>query len=186
MTYFVWQPPIVDSGFAFAEDLTGLTDRQRAGLRSGEPLGEPLAHPVVTAMSEGRLGDVIGTLWGGRLVSAPLRAVIEGWPGLRTRFVPVALEHAPSAEYWFLNLLERRDCLDRERSGAVTLAGHPHVVRAIRRLVLREVGDAPAAYHVVGVPDLVVVRDDLRDAIEAACAAPGFFVVPDEYERGVL
>jgi hypothetical protein len=187
MGWHVWTDYLPGSGYAFAEEVEGLTAEQERRLASGVELARPLPRPVVTKLSEGALADVIGTVWMGRILSGNLRSTLEGCTSARLQFVEVAVPEYPERDYFFLNLLETVDCFDRERSDYDVDHEYPDVIQRIRKLVLTPLpAGVPEVFNLAGLPGLILVNDAVSEELRTACPAPGEFVEISDYTRGLV
>jgi hypothetical protein len=186
MDYVVWKTYLPGSGYAMAEETTGLDADEERHLRyGGHRLDPPPSGVRVVRLSEGLLGDVLGTAWMGRFASSMLLGILRSF-GANVQAVPALVDGSgPPIRIDLLNVLDVVDCVDPAASDLEVIHGERDVVSAVRRLALR---DLPRrAGHVVqaaGIADLVLVSADLRSALESGCAAPGLFVEPSDFRRG--
>jgi hypothetical protein len=174
-TYWVWNDYGVDHDeFAFARRQTGITGEQIRQLWSGNPLPAPLPKPRLDEMTVGDLSDLLSSNihW---VVSDELLAVLEA-TDVKLQVIPVKVV-GEKRKYQIANILERVPCLDETKSKIRRWKELDNAIRSIRKLVLKPIpADAPPVFHVAEFPLLVLVRDDLRQAMLAACKAPGRFV----------
>jgi hypothetical protein len=184
MTHAVWQFLGPGSGDAFAESRRGLSDEQENAIYFGQRLPEPLPDVEVRALSEGRVGHVIGTSFSLFVVSPAVHALLD--PAAPVQFVPVRLPRRRGSGYAIMNLLAHVPCLDFERSDYDRMPGYPDRLLAIRQLVLREIpADAPALFHMAELPGAILVRADLRAGLEALDGA-GEFVEVEDFTWGLV
>jgi hypothetical protein len=59
-------------------------------------------------------------------------------------------------------------------------------IRSIRRFVIRALpDDTPALFHAAEVPQLILVREDLRARLAAASPFPGHFIAAEKYRDAI-
>ncbi len=184
-THHVWQFLGPGSGHAFAESQRGLSESQQTDIFLGRPLSVPPPEVDVRYLSEGSLGNVIGSSFSAFVVSPAVQELIGA--AAPAQFVAVRLPHDSSAPgYAILNVLAHVDCFDRGRSDWDHVPGRPERVLAVRRLVLRGIPlDAPAIFHVGGLPGVLLVRTDLRAALEGL-GGVGEFVPIAHFRWGLI
>jgi hypothetical protein len=183
MKHWIWDGYSPGGAYAFAESVGGLPDAAQEAVLFGRPLDEPLPAMRVTALSPGALPDTLATVVDVLLVSDTLRAVLR-------EHVPDGVQHLPArvpgadGEYWGVNATARVAALDREKSELENYPG-TEAVRRVRRLVLRPIpADAPALFHLEEIPQLLLVSDALRKALQAASKSAGEFQAPEEWKLG--
>lgn len=185
MRHWIWDGYEAGDGYAFAESQAGLTPEQQHALLVGTPLDEPLPEVRVTALSPGRLPDAMASAFNALLVSDALRAVLAAHVPHGVQYLPASLEGKEEAgPWWAVNATVHVAAMDREGSEYETFPG-TEAMRRVRRLALRPVPeDAPALFHLEEIPQLLVVSDGLRRALEAAGGAPGVFQAPEAWRLG--
>jgi hypothetical protein len=184
MPHAVWDSLGPGSGYAFALAWRGLSEEQGNAIFFGQRLPQPLPDVEIGPLSEGRIGNLIGTSSSAFVVSPAVRALLD--PVAPVQFVPVRLPRRRGRGYAIMNLLAHVPCLDTERSDYDRMPGHPDRLLAVRRLVLREIpADAPAAFHMSELPGAILVRDDLRAGLEALDRA-GTFVDVEDFAWGLV
>ncbi|HUA27930.1 MAG TPA: hypothetical protein VMC03_03530 [Streptosporangiaceae bacterium] len=183
MPHTVWQFLGPGSGDAFAEGRRGLSEDQESAIYRGQRLPEPLPDVEIVYLSEGRIGNLIGSSFSAFVVSPAVRALLD--PATPVQFVPVRLRRRASG-YAIMNLLAHVPCLDTERSDYERMPGHPDRLLAVRRLVLHEIpADAPALFHMAELPGAILVRADLRAGLEALDSV-GEFVEVEDFTWGMV
>jgi hypothetical protein len=183
----VWDGYDAGSGYAFAESVEGWSYELAYQVLSGQRLPEPLPRLTVTRLSPGKRPDAMATVGSGILVSSILKEVLEQWAGEHIQFVPVKIQRYPKARYSLVNLLAHVPRLDRARSKYETYDEPPHAIHTLRKLVLTTIApDAPPIFRMAEIPGVILVRDDLREAMQAVSSSPGLFVPVSKYRRGVL
>ena len=184
--YRVWRGYYPGSGFAFAEKMTGWSYELDCEVLFGRRLPAPLPRLTITKLSPGTLPDAMAMAGSGILVSSRLKGVLEQPAGEYLQFVPAAIKRDPKARYSLVNLMALVPCLDRELSKYEAYEDPPHAIRTLRKLVLTAiVPDAPAVFRIAEMPGVILVRDDLREAMQAVSASPGEFTPISRYRRGV-
>lgn len=185
MDHLIWTPYPPGDEWAFAEDTPGLRAEHERGLVAG---GTSLTGEVTTidvAVSEGTVADVVGTVWGGWLVSPAARSAIDA-VGAQVEWLPVELHSSGIEPYCLLNPLQVVDALDVAASSLEMVPGS-QVVRSARRLVLAPgAGGFPPLSVVVGLYGVLLVSIALRTELEQACEAPGLFVEVSNYRHGLV
>jgi hypothetical protein len=185
MDYRLWQGYMPGSDYAFGEQVEGLSYEQDTQLLLGERLAEPLPVVRVTKLTPGKRPDTLDTASAARLVAPNVRAALEACCAETIQFLPAKVSRYPRTDYVVVNVLARADLFDRKQSEFDTLSGEPEIVSRIRRLVLKPIPEGtPGVVHVTGLPGTLLVRDDVREALEAASRSPGTFVPVEEYREG--
>jgi hypothetical protein len=178
----VWACYFPGSGFAFAEAREGLDYEQISQLLLGERLSEPLPEVTITRLSRGKMADMLGAAWPGFMISPKLRAILEECCGSDTQFIPVRIKRHPKLKYSIVNFLAQVPCLDRSRSDFETFSEPPHAIQTLRKMVLKPIPEtAPAIFHIAELPQAVLVRDDLRERMQAVSSSPGRFIRVEDY-----
>jgi hypothetical protein len=170
---WVWTDYGVGPEYSFARKQLGITGEQIRLARRGDPLGEPLPKPRLDLLTEGKLTDLLAANVP-FVVSDPLLAALQV-SGARLQVIPVRVIGV-KRKYHLANILEKVPCLDETRSKVTRWKELDNIIRSIRKLVLMPIpADAPPIFHIAEFPLMVLVRDDLRRSIQAACEAPGVF-----------
>jgi hypothetical protein len=186
MNYQVWEAYYPGSGFASVEEIAGLTDEQERAIFLGTPLPLPLPRITLKRLTRGKMPDALGTVTASRLVSARLREVIEACCPQGIQFIPAVASKSAKMHHFMANITLHYAGFDRERSQYRAFADPPHAICAIKKMVLRPIPeDAPAIFHLQEIPAVILVRDDLRRAMQSVSSSAGSFTVADRYRFGV-
>ena len=191
--YWVWSPYCGERGKAFVNCSVGMNAANGRRLLLGEKL--PRA-PRVLAMYTGKLlTDALGAYTGWLILAPNLVRVLQA-AGARLQLLPLGVarmlhfEPPMCAEeiemkYVIANVLDTIPALDLERSKTTMYEGTDAIAH-ITRLKLRPIpADAPPIFHVAEYPVLVLVRDDLRQQLQAASPHPGVFTAAEKYSHRV-
>ncbi|MGO9935470.1 MAG: hypothetical protein ACLPV8_27175 [Steroidobacteraceae bacterium] len=182
----VWRGYYPGSGFAFAEKVDGWSYEIDGEVLFGRRLPDPLPRLTVTKLSPGELPGTLAMAGSGILVCTRLHAVLSQAVTSEIQSLPASIKRDPQARYALVNLLASVACLDRVRSECEAYEDPPHAIRTLRKMVLTPIAaDAPAAFHMAEMPGVILIRDDLREAMQAVSVSAGEFVPVDEYRRGV-
>ena len=182
MTYRIWKGHFPGSGFAFAERQEGLSAQQELDIFFGTPLAEPLPQGTITTLSPGTLPDRLESAWSSVMVSARLKAVVERHCPEIIQYIPITLAAHPQTPYWIANLLYEITCFDWERSVFKTYDEPPRALRKVSKMRLKPLpADAPALFRLEEITEVLLVRDDLREALETLGVSGGYFVKVDDY-----
>src|SRR5262249_4176092 len=153
------------SGLAFAEIVDGWSFELDNEILFGHRIPDPLPKLTVAKLSPGELPDTLAMAGSGILVAAELMGPLERAAGEHIQFVPVGIY--PGPPYNLVNVLTLVPCMDRERSKYEPYDEPPHAIRKLSKLVLLPVPrDAPAIFRIKEIPGVIMVRDDLRKAME--------------------
>lgn len=181
----IWEFLGPGSSDAFAESQRGLSEEHDNAIYLGQPLPEPLPDVGIRYLSKGRIGNVIGSVLSAFIVSAAVRMLLER--SAPVQFIPVQMPRRTARDYAILNVLAHVACLDTEHSDYDRMPGHPERLLAVRRLVLREIPtDAPALFHVAELPAAILIRADLRAALEELDDGVGEFVRIEDFTWGLV
>ena len=179
----VWQDWMPGDGYAWAIAFDSLSDRDQDAIFFGRRLSEPLPSPTVSELTEGELGDLVGSGASLLIVSPSLRRVLDREAGSATQLIPVEIDGHPDAGYAIVNVLTELDLLDRDRSSCSR--DEDGLLMGVRSLALRPVpADAPPIFRLVEPAGVVVVERELREALEAAATSPGRFVPVEDFRWG--
>ena|SRR5262245_20680607 len=182
MRYQLWDCYYPGSGFAFAEQQKGLSYEQQNQILFGQRLADPLPTVTITRLSRGKLPDLLGAAWTSYIVATVLRDLLEEFCAEAAQFIPVRIARRPRARYWIANILNSLPCFDPKRSEYTTHLHPPYPIHTLQKLVLKPIPpDAPAVFHIEELPDVLMVRDDLRERMQAASSSPGRFIRVEEY-----
>jgi hypothetical protein len=186
ITHRVWRGYYPGSGFAFAEKVDGWSYEIDDEVLFGRRLLDPLPRLRVTKLSPGELPDALAMAGSGILVCTKLNAVLRRSVTSQIQCLPASIQRDSQARYALINLLASVVCLDRERSEYDAYEDPPHAIRTMRKMVLTPIAaDAPLAFHIAEMPGVILIRDDLRETMQAVSTSAGEFVPVDEYRRGV-
>lgn len=182
----VWRGYYPGSGFAFAETVDGWSYEVDHEVLFGHRLPDPVPRLTVGKLSRGELPDTLAMAGSGILVSSRLSAVLEWGAGQHIQFIPAAIKRVRDERYSLANLLSLVPCLDRERSDFDTFDAPPHAIRTMRKMVLAPIlPEAPAIFHMREMPGVILVRDDLREAMCEASSSAGEFLPVSSFRRGL-
>ena len=181
----VWRSWGPGQGFAFAEEMEGLSLRKYGTILEGRKLRPPLPTIVYGGFSGGPLPEALAAPGGMLIATKELRALLESESHARIQFVPVRLRSSRRS-YALANILERVDCFDRERSSyrADAEAGG---VSKLRHLVLTGVPkEGPEVFHLEGIEGVILFRPKLRRLFEERFPSAGHFVPVSKFKIGYL
>jgi hypothetical protein len=185
LDYRVWRGYYPGSGFAFAETVRGWTYEIDESVLFGQRIPAPLPKLKITKLSPGELPDTLVMAGSGTFVSPGLHTVIERAVGEYVQFIPAATAGSPRAPYRLLNSLALVPCLDLTRSKYETFDTPPRAIRTFSKMVLTTIAPGgPPIFHVGEMPGVIIVRSDLREAMEATSASAGEFVPIARFRRG--
>lgn len=185
LEYRVWRGYYPGSGFAFAETVSGWSYELDNCILFGQPLSPPLPKLKIAKLSPGELPDTLVMAGSGTFVSPRLHAVIEQAAGEYVQFIPVATVGSSRTPYRLLNLLALVPCLDLARSKYETFDAPPQAIRTLSKMVLTTIAPGrPPIFHVEEMPGVIIVRSDLREAMEATSASAGEFIPIARFRRG--
>ncbi|HET7229001.1 MAG TPA: DUF1629 domain-containing protein [Longimicrobium sp.] len=182
MKHWIWTGYAPGAGHAFAEDQEGLTQPQLEAILFGRPIAEPLPETRVTKLSAGKLPDVMGSAFYALLVTDAVRAVLEEHAGKVVQFLPAKVK-GKRAAYWALNATGQAKAMDRAKSKFKAWSDGEGI-ESVRHLALKVPASAPALFHLAEIPQVLVVSDALKEALEAASKSPGDFESPGEWRLG--
>ena len=184
MEHFIWQGYFPGSGFAFAEARDGLSPEQSYAILVGNKIESPPKRVVITALSKGKLPDLLESGWSSRMVSATLKKILEKNCPDCIQYIPVKLAAHPDAKYWIANVLTSIECVDREKSKLKTFPKPPHTIKGVSKLVLKPIGDdVPALFRIAELTPDMLVSEALRKEIEAASSSAGKFIKVQDYRH---
>lgn len=185
MQYQIWGGYFPGSGYAFAEDLEGLTDEQITRIIRGDRIEGRLPTVKVIALTRGKRPDVFATAWGVRLVGDDMKTVLASFCSEKIQFLPAVIPRSPKVRHHLVNMLSKLACFDRELSDFETLPDDSDIIVTIRKLVLKPIpADAPAGLHLAELPSIWLIRDDLREQMQQVTSSPGTFTKIEDYKRG--
>jgi hypothetical protein len=183
MEYFIWSGYFPGSGHAFAVSQEGMTAGQTLHVLMGMKLSDPPRRVRITELSCGELPDLIESAWSSRIISAKLKQILDEMYPDCAQYIPVTVARHPRKKYWVLNPLTSLSCLDKDHSVFATFPRPPHTIRKVRKLVLKPIpDDVPALIHMAEL-SVLLVRDDLRRAFEAASPSSGKFTRARDYRH---
>lgn len=183
--HWIWSGYFPGSGHAFAEAQEGLSPSQLDALLVGKPLGEPLPEVRVTALSPGKLPGAMASAFHALLAADKVKKAVEAHVAEGVQYLPASLK-GKRGSYHVVNPTVRVAALDRKKSEFETYPG-TEAMRSVRKLVLGKIpADAPALFRLEEIPQLILVSDALKKALEKASASPGEFESPGEYRLGVF
>jgi hypothetical protein len=186
MNYQVWDVYYPGSGFAWVEEIGGLSDEQESNVFFGRPLAPPLPRVAIKRLTKGKLPDVLGAATASRLVSAALRDVIVHVCPEGVQFLPTTSPRKLRITYFMANTTTHLACFDHDRSQYQRFPVAPHTIRAVKKMELKPIPPhAPALFHLAELPAVILVRDELRQAIQSASTSPGTFTPVDQFTSGV-
>lgn len=181
MRYFVWSIFEAGSGFAFCESLDGLSEKQYNQLVLGKKLNPVPDKLSIAKVSDGIIGDSIGTIWGLHIVSEDLMQIL---PPDEIQFVPIWGGIEMKKKYFLANVLVLAN-MDLGRSEVEMSKIFPEEVEKIKKLVLTEFkGMAPAVFRLKEVPSCIIVDKKLRLNIDSVTENGGQFVKIEDYNIG--
>lgn len=183
MKHWIWTGYAPGAGHAFAEDQEGLPQPAQEAILFGRPIDEPFPEIRVTKLSAGKLPDVMGSAFYALLVTDAVRAVLEEHAGKVVQFLPVTLKGKRGATYHALNATGQAKAMDRAKSEFEAWPDGEGIQR-VKHLALKVPASAPALFHLKEIPQVLVVSDALKEALEAASKTPGDFESPDEWRLG--
>jgi hypothetical protein len=182
----IWQATGPGAAVAWAEAQRGLSEDQIVAIHFGRNLEEPLPEVEITSLSDGRLGNAIGSSFSVLIVSPAARNVLTVGAAQALQFIEVQLPVPGADGYTIVNVVEHVPAFDEARSDVERLPAPPDRIVTVRKLALADVpGDAPPIFHIAEFPGPLVVRDELRARLEALGDA-GEFIPIDDYEVGLV
>ena len=181
----MWRPWGPGHGFAFAEEMGGLTTAAYGAVVVGRRVRSPLPTVRYGAFTQGALGDALAEPAGLLVASLRLRALLDAESRARIQYLPVRLQGLRKA-FALANILESVDCFDRERSRFVEEPDTGGIWR-LKKLVLKGVPEVgPEVFHLRGVDGVLVFKRRLRELVENRCPSAGWFVPVSEFKIGYL
>ncbi len=181
----IWRPFGPDWGWAFAEEMNGLSSRKFAAIVEGRRLKAPLPRVTYGGFTAGPLSDPLAEPGGLLVVSSRLQEVLDREAKAHIQYIPVKLK-GRSGRYSIANVLDSVDCLDR---GASRLIEDPDAggITRVKKLVLTELpGASPELFHVEGFEQLLIIRPRLRAALERDFPSAGNFIPIARFKLGYL
>lgn len=181
-TYSVWTQANTDGPWAEAWGVSGLTLEQSSRLIEGEPLGNDVPKVVFDKVSAGKTPDLLPTPKGW-VVSEALKDILAAFRA-NIEFVTVKVEGLRAA-YYIANVLDKVNALDDTKSKITRFTTGRRAIKEIKRLVLRPLAaKTPAVFRLAEAPTVILVRDDLRQAIETTCHGAGSFTPVSTFHTG--
>jgi hypothetical protein len=143
----------------------------------GERVGTLYPPDVQLAMSGDfpgiRPGDLVHNTMGYTLASERMKKLLEDACTAPIEFLPFALVNhkgRSAGTFYIANVLAVSDCVDRARTEGVEDAVNQGRLMIIRKLVLDDARIDPKLnlFRIAVLPSVLIIREDLRRAIEAA------------------
>lgn len=167
--------PFAEKNCAISEPPARLSKAWR--LRSGMPVASDWPKSAKLSMDTGLGGnavkDAVYNQLGVLTVAEKVKEAMQGALVGKAEFLPFTLvtgKGKPLAgTYWVVNVLEIHDCVDRDKTEGSASGARPGGYAEIRKLVLDD-DKIPKDVNVFRIdprPEILVVRDDLRSALES-------------------
>jgi hypothetical protein len=161
----------------------------------GEPLASEFPENVALKLSRNfstgrKLQDFVGNIIGLLIVSARAQTAIESAGVTNGEFLPVTIKDQKGKlvpqSFAILNLLGSEDAIDMKKSDVRMGAIEKTQVKAINRLVLNRqgIGRDARMFRASTMLRLVLVREDVRDALDAA-GLTGYATFPADGWNGM-
>ncbi len=181
MQYYIWSIYEAGSGFAFCEDLGGITEMYEDQIILGQKI-DPMPDDLkIQKLSEGDIGDSIGTVWGLHIVADH---IMKKLPEDEVQIIPVDIDGESNKNY-FLIYTEEISNLDMEKSEVEMSDIFPDEVGKVKKMVLKEFKDkAPMIYKLEEVPSCIVISELLKLEIESVTNSGGEFIKVEDYTQG--
>ncbi|HEY8927097.1 MAG TPA: DUF1629 domain-containing protein [Polyangia bacterium] len=160
--------------------------RVRKGIRMDQ------RHPpdTVLTMDEGHKGlvvpDMVNNIIGMCIVSKRLKELLERESGASVEYLPVSIANhkgrIAATDCFLVNVLDQVDCIDLARSDVDQHGPKPGLLSGLHRLHIFEDKVPPESklFRLQAMPEAILIRDDLRAAIEAAGMTGSKFVAMGE------
>lgn len=189
--YQPWDGYDAGSGFAFAQEVGGWTHELDDEVLMGRRIAKR-PRLRVQWLSRGKLPDALAMAGSGTFVSSVLRKVLETAAAAHIQFLPVTVPsglwgqpHTGARRYHLVNVIHRVSCFDRKRSRYEIYDEPPHAIHALRKLVLTPIPkEAPPIFKIDEMPSVILIRDDLRQAMQELSASAGRFTPIGNDRRG--
>lgn len=183
MSTKIWEADYNNESYYTRASLINVTDFSGIKVLSGESLVGKCPLAKIAIESESKPADYFtaGALF---IVSNNLKDIIEGF-AVAAEFYPVELTLNGSkfidVKYYFLNIVEKIDCLNRELSQFTEKKGY---VGDIKKLVIDEAMTVGKHLFRLGnsYQVLVLASDELSEAIKASGATGMQFLEPSEWK----
>lgn len=148
--------------------------RPARGIEMGELYTEPLTLQMASEASGIQVPDLVHNAFNYLMVSGRMRAVLEEHATGEIEFLPfILLDHkgkVAADDYSIANVLSQCDALDRERSDGHLKSGRRKEFQRLLEMALDhdQIGADLNIFRVSAMRKLVIVREDLRAALEQA------------------
>jgi hypothetical protein len=152
--------------------------RPRLGRPMGADYPEPLPFPMSPDLGGIKVADLVHNTLGYYIVGPTVRDVLAKESGAEFEFLPIQIVNrkgrTEGVERWIANLLGGQvPCADLSRSSMREMAIKKGRYTSLERLVIDAARVDPALriFRLGEMPQLFIVRDDLRTALQASGAS---------------
>lgn len=181
-TFYVWRPYEAGSGVAFAHEQHGLSREQKEQILLGERLVDPPDVIELYKIYGGALTDNLSVAWCHMVWSKRLLTLVDASGPGEIQYIPARLVGFEVLQYWIANIITRVSCFDLEHSEYETLTTPELNIVTVSKLVLRPLSEeTPSVFRIGELPEIVLVREDLCEAILEKGYTVGEFVEIDMF-----
>jgi hypothetical protein len=180
MPYFIWSA-VQDPVFCMLDRLPDGNQalfRPRLGRPMGADYPEPLPFAISPDLGGIKVADFVRNTLGFYIIGPAVRDVLAAQQGAEFEFLPITIINrkgrTEDAERWIANLLGGQvPCADLSKSTMREMAMKKGRYTSLQKLVIdpSRVDPALSIFRLGEMPQLFIVRDDLRAALEATGAS---------------
>jgi hypothetical protein len=175
---WIWAAYTDGEDYAIGIEKSGMTSELDRQLRKGLPITEMPRRLTVCDITLMPLPDVLGAPMPYPAVSDRVREVLERRARANIQFVPVKLEGYRRESYWLPHALDRLELVDRERSKVTWNPEDPRRIKFVGPMVLHDPPPGAPLYFRLAEAPLLIVDNELKEALQQASASPGHFIPP--------
>ncbi len=177
--YSIWELYEEGEGFAYADSILGLSNQHKGKLLIGEEFEDPFPRPYINNLLKGKIGDVIGNALSALILCSN---IVDLLPKEGVQILPATCYKALKNSYNLVNILNKKDCFDREKSKFTTYKEDREMLSGLKLLVIDE-------KKLKGIPiirlgefsNTILVHDSLREKIHGVSDSPGIFTAIKDY-----
>lgn len=183
-SWFVWEAYDAGSGHAFCDASAGLSETQKTALMLGRPMDLPLPTLEIESLTDGEIGDVLGTAWSSLIFSERVKDLL---PKDIVQWIPVSFPIPVTRKYYVANFLELHEGIDAKKSTYQSDSNDLRDIHKLKSLHLKfKTENLPPIFRLDELPFVVLVSAQLRESIEKISPSPGIFITPNKYSFGYL